>query len=140
MFVFEIACLYIHSLCEHVSIRPNPSAILRDGQTHFASDLELRPKGLQDGSKALQIIQSWYWSHSDVATVGLEPIQGRKDGFGAADWSDGLQVFERLRGLGILMGKGGFHGNVFRIKPPMCFSQADADFVVDALDLALSEL
>ena len=27
-----------------------------------------------------------------------------------------------------------------RVKPPMCFTQADADFLCDALDLALSEL
>ena len=52
----------------------------------------------------------------------------------------GVQVMERLKDMGILMGKGGFYGNVFRIKPPMCFSMADADFLVDAMDVALSEL
>ncbi|GJP48652.1 hypothetical protein CLOM_g7939 [Closterium sp. NIES-68] len=51
-----------------------------------------------------------------------------------------LQAFERLKDLGVLVGKGGYHGNVFRIKPPMCFTKADADFLVDCLDLALSEL
>jgi alanine-glyoxylate transaminase/(R)-3-amino-2-methylpropionate-pyruvate transaminase len=40
----------------------------------------------------------------------------------------------------VLLGKGGAGGNVFRIKPPMCFSRADADFLVDVLDVALSEL
>jgi alanine-glyoxylate transaminase/(R)-3-amino-2-methylpropionate-pyruvate transaminase len=47
---------------------------------------------------------------------------------------------ERLRDLGVLIGKGGLAGNVFRIKPPMCLTRADADFLVDALDTALGEL
>ena len=51
-----------------------------------------------------------------------------------------MQAMERLRDMGILMGKGGFYGNVFRIKPPMCFSMADADFLADAMDIAFSEL
>ena len=47
---------------------------------------------------------------------------------------------ERMRSLGVLLGKGGLNGNVFRIKPPMCLSLADADFLCDAMDLSLSEL
>ncbi|KAK9835307.1 hypothetical protein WJX81_000697 [Elliptochloris bilobata] len=50
------------------------------------------------------------------------------------------RVMERLKDLGVLIGKGGLAGNVFRIKPPMCLTRADADFLVDAFDLALSEL
>jgi alanine-glyoxylate transaminase/(R)-3-amino-2-methylpropionate-pyruvate transaminase len=49
-------------------------------------------------------------------------------------------AFERMKDFGVLMGKGGMHGNVFRIKPPMCFSKADADFLVEAMDAALAEL
>ena len=47
---------------------------------------------------------------------------------------------ERMKDLGVLMGKGGLHSNVFRIKPPMCFSMADADFLIDVMDQSLSEL
>ncbi|CAI5477519.1 unnamed protein product, partial [Closterium sp. Yama58-4] len=51
-----------------------------------------------------------------------------------------LQAFERLKDLGVLVGKGGHYGNVFRIKPPMCFTTADADFLVECMDVAFSEL
>ena len=47
---------------------------------------------------------------------------------------------ERMKEMGVLIGKGGLHGNVFRIKPPMCFTHADADFLVDVMDTAMSEL
>lgn len=48
------------------------------------------------------------------------------------------EAMERMKDMGVLMGKGGLHGNVFRIKPPMCFSRADADYLADALDAALA--
>ncbi len=38
------------------------------------------------------------------------------------------------------IGKGGFFGNVLRIKPPMCITKADVDYIVEVLDIALSEL
>eukprot|EP00850_Spirogloea_muscicola_P019179 SM000185S04038 [mRNA] locus=s185:138570:142035:+ [translate_table: standard] len=70
--------------------------------------------------------------------LGIELVTDR--GSKAPATPQTLQAFERLKDLGVLVGKGGLHGNVFRIKPPMCFSAADADFLVDCLDLALSEL
>lgn len=49
-------------------------------------------------------------------------------------------VMEKMKDHGVLMGKGGLHGNVFRVKPPMCFTKADADFLVDVMDHCMSEL
>uniref|UniRef100_A0A0C9RGV4 alanine--glyoxylate transaminase n=1 Tax=Wollemia nobilis TaxID=56998 RepID=A0A0C9RGV4_9CONI len=49
-------------------------------------------------------------------------------------------VFEKMKDLGVLVGKGGMYGNVFRIKPPMCFTKEDSDFLVEVMDLALSKL
>ncbi len=48
-------------------------------------------------------------------------------------------VFERCKDLGLIIGKGGFFGNVLRIKPPMCLSDADIDFLLAVLDVALGE-
>jgi alanine-glyoxylate transaminase/(R)-3-amino-2-methylpropionate-pyruvate transaminase len=40
----------------------------------------------------------------------------------------------------VLIGKGGLEGNVLRIKPPMCISKADVDFVLDVFDRALGSI
>lgn len=49
-------------------------------------------------------------------------------------------IFEKVKDLGVLLGKGGLYGNVFRIKPPMCITKGDIDYLVYCLDTALSEL
>lgn len=48
-------------------------------------------------------------------------------------------VFERCKDMGLIIGKGGLNGNVLRIKPPMCLSEADIDFMLGVLDVALGE-
>jgi alanine-glyoxylate transaminase/(R)-3-amino-2-methylpropionate-pyruvate transaminase len=45
-----------------------------------------------------------------------------------------------MKDSGVLMGKGGLYGNVFRIKPPMCINKDDADFLVDVMDHAMEKL
>ena len=49
-------------------------------------------------------------------------------------------VFEKCRELGLLVGKGGLWGNTLRIKPPMCLTTADADFMIAVLDEALASV
>ncbi|KAJ0681307.1 putative alanine--glyoxylate transaminase [Helianthus annuus] len=51
-----------------------------------------------------------------------------------------LEIMETMKDLGVLVGKGGFYGNVFRITPPLCFTKEDADFLVDAMDYSMSKL
>ena len=48
-------------------------------------------------------------------------------------------LVEAAKERGLLLGKGGLFGNVLRIKPPMCITKADCDFLVDCLDACLEE-
>ncbi len=48
------------------------------------------------------------------------------------------QVVETCRDLGLLLGKGGLWGQTIRMAPPMIINQADAQFLLDVLDAALS--
>ena len=50
------------------------------------------------------------------------------------------QVVETAKELGLLIGKGGLRGQTIRFAPPMCITQADADFLIDVLDTAFSEV
>ncbi|XP_023230092.1 alanine--glyoxylate aminotransferase 2, mitochondrial-like [Centruroides sculpturatus] len=48
-----------------------------------------------------------------------------------------LDIMDDCKNMGLLFGKGGYKGHVFRIKPPMCITKEDADFCVSVLRLAL---
>ncbi len=68
--------------------------------------------------------------------LGVELVmdRDRKEPASAA----AAQIVEQCRELGVLIGKGGLFGNTLRIKPPMCYTEADADFLVEVLDEALT--
>ena len=50
------------------------------------------------------------------------------------------QVHEGSKDLGLIIGKGGLYRNVLRIKPPLCISKDDANFIVEVLDYAFNSL
>lgn len=70
--------------------------------------------------------------------TGMELVTDRRTKTPAT--AETKRVWQRCRQLGLLVGKGGFYGNVLRIKPPMCLTQDDVDFMIEVLDIALSEL
>ncbi|XP_064640196.1 alanine--glyoxylate aminotransferase 2, mitochondrial-like [Lineus longissimus] len=46
-------------------------------------------------------------------------------------------IWEGMKDMGVLIGKGGLYGSVLRIKPPMCITKADADFSIAVMRKAL---
>jgi alanine-glyoxylate transaminase / (R)-3-amino-2-methylpropionate-pyruvate transaminase len=69
--------------------------------------------------------------------IGVELVKDRATKEPAKE--ETLRIFETAKDLGLLIGKGGFHGNVLRIKPPMCLTAADADFLLEVLDVCLCQ-
>jgi len=90
----------------------------------------------------LEALKSGYEIIGDVRgkglMLGVELVKDRITKQPAGE--ETARVFERAKELGLLVGKGGLSGNVLRIKPPMCITADDADFIIAVLDKAFSEL
>jgi len=54
--------------------------------------------------------------------------------------TEAVALLEIAKERGLLLGKGGFFGNVLRIKPPMCITREDVDFALEVLDDALGRI
>jgi alanine-glyoxylate transaminase/(R)-3-amino-2-methylpropionate-pyruvate transaminase len=70
--------------------------------------------------------------------IGMELVKDRATKQAAT--TETATVLEIARDLGVLIGKGGLHGQTLRIAPPMCLTKADAEFLVEVLDVALSKV
>lgn len=49
------------------------------------------------------------------------------------------KVLEFARENSLLLGRGGIYGNVLRVTPPMCLTAEDVDYIIEVVDLALSD-
>jgi len=68
--------------------------------------------------------------------LGIELVRDRQSKEPAD--REAADALELTKDRGLLLGKGGLCGNTLRIKPPMCITKDDADFVVDCLDEVLT--
>jgi len=67
--------------------------------------------------------------------LGVELVRDRKTKEPAT--SEAADLLEAMKHRGVILGKGGLFGNTLRIKPPMCITQDDAEYLVAMLDESL---
>jgi alanine-glyoxylate transaminase / (R)-3-amino-2-methylpropionate-pyruvate transaminase len=67
--------------------------------------------------------------------VGVELVKDPKDKAPNAELA--AKMLDLTKDAGLLIGKGGLDGNVLRIKPPLCITKADADFMAGAIESCL---
>ncbi len=70
--------------------------------------------------------------------LGVELVKDRESKQPAS--TEAATVIEMARDRGLLIGKGGLYGNTLRIKPPMCITRDDAQFMIDCLDDVFAEM
>ncbi|MCA9071666.1 MAG: aminotransferase class III-fold pyridoxal phosphate-dependent enzyme, partial [Planctomycetaceae bacterium] len=68
--------------------------------------------------------------------LGVELVRDRQSKEPAS--TETADVMELAKDRGLLIGKGGLAGNTLRIKPPMCLTKDDADFLAVCLDECLT--
>ena len=108
-------------------------------------DEKLQENARKVGAYAVAGLADLADKHSIIGNVrgaglffGAELVLDRVEKTPAAEIA--TRVINEMRGRGVLMGKLGIHQNATKIRPPMPFSEADADFMLSTLDDVLSGL
>ena len=104
----------------------------------------LRENALQTGNYLLSGLRNLQQRHPIVGDVrghgffsGFELVRNPDTLEPAA--VEAAHLANRLRARAILLSTDGPLHNVLKIKPPMCFSRTDADFLLSELDMVLGE-
>lgn len=104
---------------------------------------QLQANALKVGGRIMQGMEKLKARHNIIGDVrgkglllGMELVKDRASKEPAK--AEVAQVLESCRDMGLLLGKGGLWGHTIRMAPPMCLTAADADFLIDVLDAALS--
>src|SRR6267378_3846668 len=106
---------------------------------------KLQENSLKMGSYVLAGLEKLKEKHNIIGDVrgkglmlGIELVKDRTTKEPAK--AECAQVMENCRELGLLVGKGSLNGNTIRFAPPMCLTQADADFMLAVFDEAFARL
>ena len=70
--------------------------------------------------------------------IGMELVQDKKTKEPAADLTG--KLIDRCAENGLLIGSVGIYGNVVRVAPPLCISEAEAQESCDIMEKALLSL
>src|SRR3954463_10582566 len=106
-------------------------------------DEGIQANAKKQGARFKSGLQKLAQSHKLIGDVrgmglmlGVEMVRDRATKEPAS--GETAELLEAMREQSVLVGKGGMNGNVLRIKPPMCITEADVDYALDALDQSLS--
>jgi len=106
---------------------------------------KLQENSLTIGSRLLAGLNQLKEKHKLIGDVrgkglmlGVELVKDRQSKEPAKEAS--AQILERCKEMGLLLGKGGLWGQTLRFSPPMCVNEQDADFLLEVLDRAFSDL
>ena len=106
---------------------------------------KLQENSLTIGSRLLAGLNQLKEKHKLIGDVrgkglmlGIELVKDRQSKAPAKEAS--AQILETCKEMGLLLGKGGLWGQTIRFSPPMCVNEQDADFLLEVLDRAFSDL
>ncbi|HET7902146.1 MAG TPA: aspartate aminotransferase family protein [Candidatus Nanopelagicales bacterium] len=106
----------------------------------------LRDEDLQENARVVgdrlrdQVRALDHASIADVRGAGLFTGVELVHDDGTEDGDLTLAVVNALQRRHVLVATGGLHNNVLKVRPPLCFSDADADRFVTELDAILTDL
>jgi 4-aminobutyrate aminotransferase-like enzyme len=105
---------------------------------------KLQANALRVGARLMDGLNKLMEKHALIGDVrgmglfiGVELVRNRQTLEPAAE--EAAYIANRMKDCGILIGTEGPLHNVLKIRPPMVFSEADADFLLASLDKILKE-
>ena len=91
-------------------------------------------QGLRFNEKISKLCETYPEVYKEIRGSGLFQgleIYGKTQ---EESFKKAVELHRRMLSYGVIIGRGSAEGNVFRIQPPMCVTEADVDHVVDSLE------